>query len=112
MSYNQLSDYPLRLIALTMNLFLPKNSKMLFKFIPHHLSQAYSEPIQKSKMGHFAKMVNSRKLSAFFRKHFILDICPGSEYASVYDKTSQQLSISNNVSQEPMVLQTLIFNTI
>ena len=70
-SYNQLSDYPLRLIVLTRNLFLPKNSKMLFEFIPQHLSQAYSEPIQKSKMERFAKIVNSR---TFFRKHFILDV--------------------------------------
>ena len=32
-----------------------KNSKMLFEFIPHHLSQAYSEPIQNSKIEDFAK---------------------------------------------------------
>ena len=36
-----------------------KNSEILFEFIPHHLSQAYSEPFQKSKMEHFAKIVNS-----------------------------------------------------
>ena len=85
---------------------------MLFEFIPHHLLQVCSEPVQKSKMEHFAKVVNSWGLLTFFRKHFTLDISPSSEYASVYDKLFNQLSISNNVSQEPMLLQTLIFNTI
>ena len=56
---------------------------MLFEFIPH-LSQAYSEPFQKSKMGHFVKIVNNWKLLTFFRKRFILDVWPGSEYASFF----------------------------
>ena len=56
---------------------------MLFEFIPHP-SQAYSEPFQKSKMGHFAKMVHNWKLLTFFRKRFILDVWPGSEYASSF----------------------------
>ena len=85
---------------------------MLFEFIPYHLLQTYSEPIQNSKMEHFAKIVNCWGLLTFSRKHFILHVWPGSEYASVYDKLSNQLSISNNLSQEPRLLQTLIFNTI
>ena len=96
-SCNQLSDYPLRLIVLKRNPFLPKSSKVLFEFIPHHLSQAYCEPIQKSKTEHFAKIVNSWKLLTFFRKRFILDVWSGSKYASVYGKLPNS-SISLNMS--------------
>ena len=70
---------------------------MLFEFIPHHLSQVYSEPIQKSKMEHFAKIANRWKLLTFFRKPFILDVWQGSEYASVYDNINSTVSLIMSV---------------
>ena len=65
-SCNKLSDYPVCLTVLTRNPFSPKNSKMLFEFIPHYLSQTYWEPIQKSKMEHFAKISQQLKTINFF----------------------------------------------
>ena len=48
-----------------------------------HNLEAYSEPCQIFKMECFVKIVNGYKPLTFFVKHFILDTCQVSEYASV-----------------------------
>ena len=57
----------------------------LCSMMPYHLSQVYSEPIQKPKKEHFANKFSSWK-QFFFTKCFILDVWPGSENAFVYEK--------------------------
>ena len=45
-------------------------------------SKVYSEPSRMSRMEHFAKIVNDWISLIIFTKSFVLDVRPGSEYAS------------------------------
>ena len=49
-------------------------------------SEAYSEPSQKSKMKLSAKIATGFQLLTIFVKSFILDVLPGSEYASEFNE--------------------------
>ena len=64
-------------------------------------TDAYSEPCQTSKMGHFAEMVNDWKLLRNFAKRSILDIWQGSEFASAINLWD--LSVSEKISDQKVL---------
>ena len=64
-------------------LFSLENScSFLFSWIKSH-SEVYSEPCQTSKIKLLPKIVNGFSPLNIFTKSFILDVCQGSDYASI-----------------------------